>query len=176
MCSEYIKLLCTIFAGSCGSNAECTVISHTVSCTCATGYTGNPFVQCILQPEEKPNPCEPSPCGSNAECRQRNGAGSCVCIQDYYGNPYEGCKPECVLSSDCPTNKACIRNKCADPCPGVCGQNAECSVINHIPSCNCLQGYTGDPFTVCQLAPRKLLRELELSSFYLIFCGSKMST
>lgn len=40
---------------------------------------------------------------------------------------YEGCRPECVLSSDCPSDKACIRNKCKDPCPGVCGLNAECS-------------------------------------------------
>lgn len=39
---------------------------------------------------------------------------------------YEGCRPECVLSSDCPSDKACIRNKCKDPCPGVCGLNAEC--------------------------------------------------
>lgn len=61
--------------------------------------------------------------GPNSECVQRNGAGSCKCIQDYQGNPYEGCRPECVLSSECPSHKACIRNKCKDPCPGVCGLN-----------------------------------------------------
>ncbi|VEN46223.1 unnamed protein product [Callosobruchus maculatus] len=134
--------------GSCGDNAECKVITHTVSCSCSPGYTGNPFIQCVIQ-EVKTNPCEPSPCGANAECTQRNGAGACRCIQDYMGNPYEGCRPECVLSSDCPTNKACMRNKCGDPCPGVCGKNAECAVINHVPTCTCLPGHVGDPFGRC---------------------------
>jgi hypothetical protein len=139
--------------GSCGTGAECRVISHTISCVCPSGYTGNPFVQCVVQDvkREPINPCEPSPCGPNAECVQRNDAGSCRCIEDYQGNPYEGCRPECVLSSDCPTDKACVRNKCKDPCPGICGTNAECSTINHVPSCNCLVGYTGDPFRSCEL-------------------------
>lgn len=148
--------------GSCGENAECRVVSHTVTCSCSPGFTGNPFIQCIIQQQEIPNPCEPSPCGANAECKERNGAGACMCIQDYQGNPYEGCRPECVLSSDCETNKACIRNKCADPCPGTCGQNAECSVINHVPACTCIQGYSGDPFIVCSviIEPRKYLLKI----------------
>lgn len=99
------------------------------------------------------NPCEPSPCGANAICQQRDNAGACICIDDYQGNPYEGCQPECVLSADCPTNKACVRNKCKDPCPGVCGVRAQCSVINHIPTCTCEPGYIGDPFTICTLQP-----------------------
>lgn len=136
--------------GSCGSNAECHVIGHTVSCTCPASFTGNPFVQCIPRRDEPINPCEPSPCGPNAECNQRNGVGACICIDDYFGNPYEGCRPECVLSSDCPADKACITNKCKDPCPGVCGLNAECLPINHVPTCICSSGYTGDPFIACQ--------------------------
>ena len=141
--------------GSCGVNTECRVISHTVSCSCSPGFVGNPFVQCTVKQEEPANPCEPSPCGSNAICTERNGAGACKCIDDYQGNPYEGCRPECVLSSDCPTNKACIRNKCGDPCPGVCGEFAECSVINHVPTCTCVKDYIGDPFTRCTPQPRK---------------------
>lgn len=136
--------------GSCGTNAECHVISHTVSCICPPSYIGNPFVQCIIRQTEPINPCEPSPCGSNAECTQRNGVGSCRCIEDYRGNPYEGCRPECVLSSDCVADRACIGNKCKDPCPGICGLNAECSTVNHVPTCICISGYTGDPFTSCQ--------------------------
>lgn len=84
---------------------------------------------------------------------QRNGAGACKCIDDYYGNPYEGCRPECVLSSDCPTDKACINNKCKDPCPGVCGELAQCQPLNHVPTCTCLPGYIGDPFVTCRLPP-----------------------
>ncbi|RZC36330.1 hypothetical protein BDFB_000152 [Asbolus verrucosus] len=48
---------------------------------------------------------------------------------------------------------ACINSKCADPCPGTCGQNAQCQVINHLPSCTCNPGYTGDPFRYCNLPP-----------------------
>lgn len=139
----------------CGLNAECRVISHTPICICATGYTGDPFISCHFMQVETPvdnlSPCVPSPCGANAECRARNRAGACTCLPEYIGNPYEGCRPECSLNSDCPSNRACINNKCADPCPGTCGQNANCQVINHLPSCNCLPGYTGDPFRYCNL-------------------------
>jgi hypothetical protein len=142
--------------GVCGANAECRVVNHAPNCACLPGFEGDPFVQCIQRPPPPPepvNPCVPSPCGSNAVCKERNGAGSCVCLPEYIGNPYEGCRPECVLSSDCPLNKACVRNKCVDPCPGTCGQNANCQVINHSPSCTCIPGYTGDPFRYCNLPP-----------------------
>lgn len=137
--------------GLCGSNAECRVISHSPMCVCLIGYTGDPFTLCSLPlpQQEQATPCIPSPCGSNAVCREQNGAGACQCLPEYFGNPYEGCRPECVLNSDCPSNRACIRNKCQDPCPGTCGQNADCQVINHLPSCNCRIGFTGDPYQFC---------------------------
>lgn len=140
--------------GICGLNAECRVVSHTPNCVCLPGYFGDPFTQCNIQQLIAPeiiNPCNPSPCGVNAQCKERNGAGSCVCLPEYIGNPYEGCRPECSVNSDCPSNKACISNKCKDPCPGTCGQNANCQVINHLPSCTCIPGYTGDPFRRCNL-------------------------
>lgn len=101
---------------------------------------------------EKPlNPCNPSPCGANAVCKERNGAGSCTCLPEYFGDPYTGCRPECVTNSDCDRSRACVNNKCVDPCPGTCGLNAECRVINHAPSCICISGYSGDPLKVCTL-------------------------
>lgn len=143
--------------GTCGANAECRVVSHTPNCICVIGFVGDPFTQCmpqqIPQVQEVPRPCEPSPCGANAICREQNGAGSCTCLSDYIGNPYEGCRPECVLNSDCASNRACIRNKCVDPCPGTCGQNADCHVVNHLPQCSCRSGYTGDPFRYCNIQP-----------------------
>lgn len=146
--------------GTCGANAECRVLSHTPNCACSPGYTGDPFTACTVivavVPDEIISPCNPSPCGANAQCRVHNRAGSCTCLPEYIGNPYEGCRPECTLNSDCPSNKACINNKCADPCPGTCGQNANCQVINHLPSCTCVPGYTGDPFRYCNLpAPER---------------------
>lgn len=99
--------------------------------------------------EKPPNPCHPSPCGANAVCKERNGAGSCTCLPEYFGDPYTGCRPECVTNSDCDRSKACINNKCKDPCPGTCGLHAECRVLNHAPSCTCLPDYTGDAATAC---------------------------
>lgn len=63
------------------------------------------------------------------------------------------CHPECSVNSDCIGNKACIRNKCKNPCPGSCGTNAICTVINHTPSCTCPNGYSGDAFTNCVPVP-----------------------
>jgi len=105
--------------------------------------------------QETATPCQPSPCGANAVCREQNGAGSCSCLSEYIGNPYEGCRPECVLNTDCAPNRACIRNKCQDPCPGTCGQNADCQVVNHLPSCTCRPGHTGDPFRFCNVIPQR---------------------
>lgn len=145
--------------GACGANAECRVVSHTPMCICSIGFTGDPFTQCTPAQQdisrEPISPCMPSPCGANAICREQNGAGSCICMDDHFGNPYEGCRPECVVNSDCPSNRACVRNKCQDPCPGTCGQNAQCQVVNHLPSCTCNDGYQGDPFRFCAIQQRE---------------------
>lgn len=95
------------------------------------------------------NPCLPSPCGPNAVCRIEGTYAVCECSPEYQGNPYEGCRPECVVSSDCAMSRACIRNKCRDPCPGTCGLSAICTVSNHIPICTCPEGYEGNAFTIC---------------------------
>lgn len=59
------------------------------------------------------------------------------------------CRPECMTSSECALDKACINTKCQDPCPGTCGINARCQVVNHNPICSCSVGFTGDPFVRC---------------------------
>lgn len=107
---------------------------------------------------ERQNPCQPSPCGANAVCRESYDSALCTCLPDFYGNPYENCRPECLIDSDCQFNRACIRSKCQDPCPGTCGFNALCQVVNHIPTCSCRPGNTGNPFRSCRplAEPRKL--------------------
>lgn len=77
-----------------------------------------------------------------------NGHAVCSCQIDYVGIPPQ-CRPECVVSSECPQDKACIKQKCTDPCPNMCGENAFCKVVNHNPICSCTRGFTGDPFTRC---------------------------
>lgn len=96
-----------------------------------------------------------------------NGAGSCSCIPEYFGDPYVECRPECVVNSDCSRHLACFSNKCKDPCPGTCGINAECRVINHSPTCTCFPDYVGNAFTSCHLPlpPRKILFSYSFSLF-----------
>lgn len=74
-------------------------------------------------------------------------------MPDYVGDPYGGCRPQCVANSDCPSHFACLNNKCKDPCPGVCGQSAECHVSNHAPQCTCMNGFVGNPFSGCHKEP-----------------------
>lgn len=98
---------------------------------------------------EPRDPCYPSPCGLNSQCVVSvDNKPSCSCIQNYVGSP-PNCEPECRANSECPTNQACIRQKCTDPCIGLCGFNALCQVTLHLAQCTCPESYTGDPFTVC---------------------------
>lgn len=106
----------------------------------------NPFVPLTAMPAVT-DPCALSPCGPNTRCDN----GVCTCLDEYQGNPYVGCRPECVLNTDCPQNRACVRNKCVDPCPGICGENAQCLVHNHIPMCSCLNGMVGNAFVRCSV-------------------------
>ena len=138
--------------GSCGISAQCVVEAHNPICTCPPGFIGNPFERCVLdqRPTPKPDPCNPSPCGPNTVCNLLDGGAVCNCMSDnYIGNPLIGCKPECVLNTECPSTQACINQKCRDPCPGTCGINAECRVAIHRAVCTCLHGYEGDPFRQC---------------------------
>lgn len=114
----------------------------------------------VHTPTEIARPCDPSPCGMNAVCREKQGAGSCTCLPDYFGDPYTGCRPECMQNSECDNTKACINQKCRDPCPGVCGNNAQCFVVNHSPSCECFSGYTGNPSIECREIPRSKFKQI----------------
>lgn len=152
------------------------VLNHRPNCVCIDGYVGDPFTSCNPAPpprnknlflahngshnspsfvfylnftEKDPipeDPCNPSPCGQNALCNH----GICSCLLEYHGDPYFECRPECVLNSDCPRDKACRQNKCYDPCPGTCGSNALCEVINHVPMCTCPSGMEGNAFVQCR--------------------------
>lgn len=170
--------------GVCGSNAECRVNNHSPICYCRPGYTGNPFTVCNPSPRmstapiesnfkalnvdfpfvvalaqqdypvvEHQNPCVPSPCGPNARCEPINNSPSCACLPTFFGSP-PNCRPECTINAECQSSKACIRNRCVDPCPGSCGTNARCDTFNHIPVCTCYDGYTGNAFSHCNPAPQ----------------------
>ena len=123
----------------------------------------------ILATTSKPDiidPCNPTPCGTNAVCSERNRAAACTCLPGLQGNPYIECKPECTINQECPSNLACMNQKCRDPCPGVCGVHATCSVNNHYPICQCDPGYEGDAFVRCT---RKTTRKFQEEYFNNIF-------
>lgn len=134
--------------GSCGAFTECQVISHTPICSCQTGYTGDPFVSCIqITTTSRPilrDECD-GLCGQNAVCQN----GQCSCISNYQGDPYKSCRPECVSNFECPRNKACMRNRCIDPCANTCGESAICEVVNHLGVCSCPEKMAGNPFVRC---------------------------
>lgn len=137
--------------GICGTYAICEVENHVPLCKCPPGYTGDPFFMCReipVTPRPRVNPCQPSPCGPNSQCREFNEQAVCSCLPNYQGSP-PNCRPECVVNSECTQDKACVQQRCVDPCPNTCGIEAQCSVKNHSPVCACRNGYTGDPFTQC---------------------------
>lgn len=125
-------------------------------CSCPAGTSGNAFLHCspIQKVPSFEDPCSPSPCGPNSHCRSNNNQAVCSCIPGFFGTP-PSCRPECVISSDCPKNRACNNQKCIGPCPGLCGISATCLVVNHSPVCSCPTQMTGDPFTRCLLAPKE---------------------
>lgn len=164
--------------GTCGNDARCNVVNHIPMCSCPTGMTGDPFSRCVrvlgkFQPKRlisndlvvtdivanrmdnlisetpsRPEPCSPSPCGPNSVCKVVEDHAVCSCLPTFIGAP-PACRPECVVTAGCPLDQACLNNKCVDPCPGSCGQNAKCQTINHNPICSCFERYTGDPFVNC---------------------------
>lgn len=103
------------------------------------------------------DPCNPSPCGINTICTSSGANAICKCLPKFFGSPFSGgCRPECTISTDCPSNKACLDMKCVDPCPGICGFAAQCNVINHSPVCSCPPPLVGDPFVLCKEQPREV--------------------
>lgn len=99
--------------------------------------------------------CRPSPCGPHSNCAVSRETALCSpCLDGFIGSP-PNCRPECVVSSDCGQTLACVNSKCSDPCPGTCGFNARCQVINHNPICSCNPGYRGDPFIRCNAETSK---------------------
>ena len=123
--------------GSCAPSATCKVFNHNVFCTCPPDQTGNPFYGCTPlpppRPEQKQDPCLSANCGPFSQCRVINEQGVCSCLPNYFGQP-PYCKPECVVSPDCPYDRSCVNEKCRDPCVGMCGYNADCRTVNHNPN------------------------------------------
>jgi len=104
------------------------------------------------------NPCSPSPCGPGTYCEvNHHGAAVCRCLPGLFPKPdtITGCAPQCDYDTQCRPHEKCHGNKCVPACePSTCGVNAICESLNHVPTCKCLRGYTGDPLAQCtQVTP-----------------------
>lgn len=116
------------------------------------------YVTAILIPPDNTTiqPCSPNPCDPNSLC---DTYGDQFAICDVCAGPNAAqnpaCRPECVMNSDCAFDKACLRNKCVDPCLGSCGIDAECTVYFHDPICRCPNNLEGNPYEHCKPHTRR---------------------
>ncbi|KAK0169400.1 hypothetical protein PV327_011599 [Microctonus hyperodae] len=56
----------------------------------------------------------------------------------------------CENSTSCRMSEKCILELCRNPCPGSCGINAICTVLEHEPKCRCPKCYEGDALVKCE--------------------------
>lgn len=77
------------------------------------------------------------------------------------GNPYEACvpeeEPECREDGDCPSQLACLNQRCQNPCTIIqpCYEPAKCKVLPSLPVrtmvCICPSGYISSGSGTCQV-------------------------
>ena len=127
-----------------------------------------------IEPVVQEDPCNPNPCGPYSNPPRNNGDRcDCSCQAGMIGQP-PNCRPECQLNADCPSELACRNQKCVDPCPGLCGTNANCRVRNHIPLCVCNQGFIGDPFASCYRPTSKFGKQ-QIVLYFFVFSNCPTS-
>lgn len=108
--------------------------------------------------------CIPNPCGNNAQCTpgyDRSGKERpvCTCDPGYVGDPLTYCRRgECSSDEECHQDQNCINYNCVSSCSNVCGDGALCDARNHIASCSCPEGFTGDAVSRCYRVPTPAAR------------------
>lgn len=147
---------------NCGQNSVCRIKEHKPICTCEQGYDGNPEIGCVkvgcssddecsghqyCANKQCTPVCKSGVCGTKAECYGINHRSICECPPGLSGDPHIGCVLlGCRSDSECPSDSACINNKCENPCEktAACDINEVCSVYNHRPECSCPPGFIND--------------------------------
>lgn len=159
----------------CGTNAECLAVDHRAICECVPGFRGNARIACTPLgcrtdgecPSDKAcvngkceNPCDTKAiCAYDEICKVYNHQPECACPPGTIARR-NGCEPQrdipiCRYDGDCPSQTACIRGECVNPCNAThpCGVNADCRVLDTVPVrtmiCECLEGYTGNAAVQC---------------------------
>lgn len=151
-------------------------------CSCKQGFDGNPEIECIkiecrvdddcssqhscLNRQCVPV-CSLDSCGRQAECYAQNHRAICECLPGYEGDPRATCRLlGCRADSDCPLDKACINQKCENPCENqaICAQNELCQVYQHRPECACPPPFEADPIRGCVLRDERCRTDGECPS------------
>lgn len=94
-----------------------------------------------------------SSCGTGATCYGAAHRANCECPPGFVGNPNVACIVlGCRSNSDCPGEKACVSEKCVNPCEvgNLCAVPAECTVYRHKVQCTCPPGFVADAGTGCE--------------------------
>lgn len=99
------------------------------------------------------NPCNAGrPCAPTATCTPSNHHALCTCPPGYTGSPTDSCEPVgCTSSNECPSDQACYRGSCVNPCvlDSPCGPGTSCLTTGHTATCACRPGLFGDPHVSC---------------------------
>ncbi len=159
---------------ACGLNSDCKAANHRATCTCRSGFTGNPTQGCVgvvfCTSESqcpKSQSCVGGLCVSNC-LTSRDCLASQQCVSGK-------CRPACSGDSQCPDSMLCVNSMCVqearcradtdcssdqsclqgangqlacqDPCAGavLCGRNAACVVEDRKAVCRCKNGFFGNP-------------------------------
>lgn len=175
---------------TCGHQAECYGINHNPVCECRPGFTGDPRINCVhLECERNDdcpfnkacinakceNPCEVTAvCGQNEICRVYQHQPECTCPPGFIYDEANGCialDERCHSDAECPSQTACIRGDCTNPCNATepCGVNTICRVLDTVPVrtmvCECLPGYQGNAAVQCDKS--EFLQSFK--SFFILF-------
>lgn len=92
---------CSSSKNTCGSCARCSVVDHSVQCSCPAGTRGDPLIACT-----KPAP----KCDGSCKCDESTGF----------------CIVACKGDKDCPCGHACHSGQCA----AVCQNNNQCYPVS----------------------------------------------
>ena len=159
------------YNGLCGHQAGCNIVSHRPQCRCPPGTTGNPNIKCSAIATEKPPIIQSPLTEQNLIAKDPSiipemgitfsppdPITSMPSKQSLDPIPDEPVPPPivppislaCENNDNCDMHNSCINMLCYDACGlGMCGKDADCTVINHRPVCLCPIGTTGDPQIQC---------------------------